>query len=416
MVRTMATGKQFKPKRVSILKLLRDHPDYQGPTLKPPGQPDGTPSAPRPRRNSGMPIIDLFAGAGGLSVGAREAGCDVRACVELDPKACMTLRANESYHGRVVETDVAAMSGLDLRRSAGLAPGDPLIVVGGAPCQPFSKAAYWVEEGEESRYRRARAAGMTVERPPAPTQVRPDARRTLVEEFWRLIFESNADGFVFENVPSIRHPRNRPVLDGFCSAAQSAGYQLRQVTANAAEYGVAQTRERVFVLGAKNRTPAAPEPTHSSQQELGRRPMVTAGEALEGFDRPQFFEPEEVVTGRWAEHLRTVPPGWNYKAHTAWAGHPNPTFETETRFWNFLLKLSPDRPSWTIAASPGPWTGPFHWSSRRLRTVEMAALQGFPDGYSFVGSRRDRVRQLGNAVPPRLARRMVEAVLQAVER
>jgi DNA (cytosine-5)-methyltransferase 1 len=367
-------------------------------------------------RHARMPVIDLFAGAGGLSIGATDAGCEVRACVEVDAIACKTLRANERYHGAVLEADVAAITGLDLRDAARLAPGDPLIVVGGAPCQPFSKAAYWVEDGEESRYRRARAAGVAMNRPPAPIAARPDARRTLVEEFWRLIFEANADGFVFENVPSIKHPRNLPVLDGFRHAAEAAGYLVTQITANAAAYGVAQTRERVFLLGAKRGKPVAPEPTHTLKGEKGLKPVVTAGEALVGFDHPRFFEPEELVTGRWAEHLRTVPPGGNYKAHTAWAGHPNPTFETETRFWNFLLKLSPDRPSWTIAASPGPWTGPFHWSSRRLRTVEMAALQGFPKKYELIGSRRDRVRQLGNAVPPPLARRMVEAVLATVDR
>ncbi|MBY6218766.1 DNA cytosine methyltransferase [Qipengyuania aquimaris] len=372
----------------------------------------------KPEKRTGesvaLPVIDLFAGAGGLSIGATKAGCDVRASVELDPTACKTLRANPIYHGEVLERDVASLSGLELRDAAKLSPGDPLIVVGGAPCQPFSKAAYWVEDGEESRYRRARAAGITMERPAAPTTARPDDRRTLVEEFWRLIFESNADGFVFENVPSIKHPRNRPVLEGFRAAAEAAGYKVTQVTANAARYGVAQTRERVFLLGSKHQFPVAPEPTHTLKDEDGLLPAVKAGEVLKEFGGPEFFEPEEVVEGRWAEHLRTVPPGWNYKAHTAWAGHPNPTFVTETRFWNFLLKLSPDRPSWTIAASPGPWTGPFHWESRRLRTVEMAALQGFPKGYELIGSRRERVRQLGNAVPPPLAQVMVGAVIPAV--
>ena len=362
----------------------------------------------------GTPVIDLFAGAGGFSVGASSVGCDVRASIEIDAGACDTLNANAGYHGLVAQRDVASLTGQDLRQAARLTTHDPLIVVGGAPCQPFSKAAYWLEDGEESRYRRARSAGEKVARPAAPMEPRPDERRTLVEEFWRLIFESNAGGFVFENVPSIKHPRNRPVLEGFRSAAEAAGYLVTQVTANAAEYGVAQTRERVFLLGAKRSRPLAPKPTHSLKNENGLRAAVTAGEALEEFDTEDFFEPEEIVTGRWAEHLRTVPPGWNYKAHTAWAGHPNPTFVTETRFWNFLLKLSPDRPSWTVAANPGPWTGPFHWSNRRLRTAEMAALQGFPPGYRFLGNRRERVRQIGNAVPPPLASKMVEAVLEAV--
>lgn len=369
------------------------------------------------RKSTGLPIIDLFAGAGGLSVGATEAGCRVRASVEIDPVACNTLRVNGSYHGEVLQADVTTLSGLDLRAAAGLAPGDPLVVVGGAPCQPFSKAAYWLEDGEESRYRRARAAGIAMDRPLPPTEARPDTRRTLVEEFWRLIFEADADGFVFENVPSIKHPRNRPVLDGLRCAAEAAGYHVAEVTANAAEHGVAQTRQRVFLLGARAAKPVPPAPTHSLKAgDLVLKPAVTAGEALEGLDDPEHFEPEEVVTGRWAKHLETVPPGMNYKAHTAWAGHPEPTFVTETRFWNFLLKLSPDRPSWTLAASPGPWVGPFHWASRRLRTVELAALQGFPRDYRVMGNRRERVRQMGNAVPPPMAGRMVEAVAAAVGR
>ena len=371
-----------------------------------------TPTNRKPR----FPVIDLFAGAGGFSIGATDAGCEVRVSVEIDRIACKTLRANGSFHGAVLETDVTDITGIDLRAAAQLAPGDPLIIVGGAPCQPFSKAAYWVEVGEESRYRQARATGISMERPLAPTEARPDARRTLIEEFWRLIFEADADGFVFENVPSIKHPRNRPVLDGFRRAAETAGYLVTEVTANAAEHGVAQTRERVFLLGSKRGLPVAPLPTHTLKGELGRPLAITAGEALGGLDLPEFFEPEEVIVGRWADHLGAVPPGWNYKAHTAWGGHPNPTFVTETRFWNFLLKLSPDRPSWTIAASPGPWTGPFHWTNRRLRTVEMGALQGFPRGYQIIGNRRDRVRQLGNAVPPPLAKRMVEAVLATVDR
>jgi DNA (cytosine-5)-methyltransferase 1 len=109
-----------------------------------------------------------------------------------------------------------------------------------------------------------------------------------------------------------------------------------------------------------------------------------------------------------------VPPGQNYKALTAWAGHPSPSFVAETRFWSFLLKLSPGSPSWTVAANPGPWVGPFHWESRRLRTAELAALQSFPAGYVFEGNRRERVRQVGNAVPPLLARAMMGPLLAAL--
>jgi DNA (cytosine-5)-methyltransferase 1 len=366
-------------------------------------------------QNSKINVIDLFAGAGGLSVGATQAGARVVGSLEFDAVACRTLRANCEYHGKVFEGDICEFAGGDLRKLAGLRAREPLVIVGGPPCQPFSKAAYWTEEGGDAAYRRARANGIAAEKPKAPTRVRNDPRRDLVEEFWRVVVESNAEGFVFENVPSIKHPRNRPIYDRLLRNAKKAGFKVTEMVANAAEYGVAQTRERVVVLGSKRKQPRTPAPTHSIEAGSELPLAIGAGEVLKRYRAKKFFEPEEVVSGRWAKHLEEVPPGWNYKAHTAWAGHPNPAFVTETRFWNFLLKLSPERPSWTLAANPGPWTGPFHWESRRLRTPELAALQGFPEGYLLEGGRRDRVRQLGNAVPVPLARVMIESVLESLE-
>jgi DNA (cytosine-5)-methyltransferase 1 len=82
-------------------------------------------------------------------------------------------------------------------------------------------------------------------------------------------------------------------------------------------------------------------------------------------------------------------------------------FIKNTRFWNFLLKLKPDLPSWTIAAQPGPWVGPFHWTNRRLRVPEIAAIQTFPKNYKFYGNRRSIQKQIGNAVPPLLGKAMI---------
>lgn len=367
-----------------------------------------------------VPVVDLFAGAGGLGIGVREADADLRLSVELDPVACMTLEANRGpdVAGAVLQADVTTLSGSQLRKAAGLTRQNPLVIVGGAPCQPFSKAAYWTEVGDDAAFRRARAAGVEgLTRPPAPTVPRADGRRTLVEHFARLVIEADADAFIFENVPAITHPRNRPMLDGLVRELAVEDHHVTVVRVNAAAYGVPQRRERVFVLGSRAGRPEPPSPTHHTTAGppplimADLKPMPTAGEACAPFKSDRYFEPEEVVQGRWAEHLRTVPPGWNYKAHTAWGGHPNPTFVTETRFWNFLLKLHPELPSWTIAATPGPWTGPFHWETRRLRVPELAALQAFPAGYKLAGSRREQVRQLGNAVPPPVAQHMVTAVL-----
>jgi DNA (cytosine-5)-methyltransferase 1 len=357
-----------------------------------------------------IPTIDLFAGAGGLSLGVAAAGASLRLLVELDPLACETLRKNPGHHGgTVLEADVTRLSGGDLRRIAGLSKRDALMIVGGPPCQPFSKAAYWTDPGAEARYRRARARGRRIARPTTPIKARPDARRSLVYDFWHLVEQANADAFIFENVPSIMHPRNKGLLQRLLRDADVARFKTRVLSVNAVDFGVPQRRHRVVVLGLRKGVPPLPTCTHAEH-------AVTAGEALAPFSDEVFFEPEEIVKGRWAAHLKTIPPGWNYKAHTAWAGHPNPTFETETRFWSFLLKLDPARPSWTIAANPGPWVGPFHWDSRRLRTVELAALQAFPAGYHFAGTRRERVRQIGNAVPPLLAQRIAEPLIAVLSR
>lgn len=364
-----------------------------------------------------IPVVDLFAGAGGFGIASRIAGADLRLSVEIDPRACETLRLNEADDAHSIhEGSVLDLTGESLRQMAGLTSSDPLVVVGGAPCQPFSKNAYWTDPGEDSRLRLAfyRGDQTVYKRPPSITEARPDDRRDLLLEFARLTIESSADGFVLENVPSIFHPRNRETLKLFVDTLKEAGMEISVFKGNSAEFGVPQKRQRVFILGSRSRVPQLPEITHSEEPSVFLKPFVTVGDALSGYGAQEFFEPEEVVSGRWADHLAEVPPGWNYKAHTAWAGHPNPTFEAESRFWNFLLKLHPEKLSWTVAASPGPWTGPFHWESRRLRTPELAAIQSFPEGYRFAGSRRERVKQIGNAVPPKMAAAVVAKVLEAV--
>jgi DNA (cytosine-5)-methyltransferase 1 len=357
-------------------------------------------------------IVDLFAGAGGLSVGALASGGDVRLLVDHDADSCETARRNHPPDVAVLQADVAELTGEQLRQRARVSQNEPLIIIGGPPCQPFSKAAYWLEPGAEAQYRRDRASGLFPTRPEPLSEARSDDRRSLVEEFWRLLREADADAFVFENVPSILHPRNRPVAEALIKSAEEVGYQVTMVRGMATSFGVAQKRERVFVLASRHLKPLAPTPTHSVTPENGLLRTPTTGDVLDGVAVPK--EPEETVTGRWAEHLRQIPPGWNYKWHTEWAGHAHPTWVTETRFWNFLLKLDPEKPSWTLPASPGPWVGPFHWDSRRLRTAEYAALQGFPGDYQFVGDRRSRIRQIGNAVPAPMAAAMLGSVLATI--
>ena len=376
-----------------------------------------------------IPTIDLFAGAGGIGIGAHLAGGELLLSVEIDKMCCKTLRQNSDAHpGRVLESDIDCISGQELRELTGLSSKDLLVIVGGPTCQPFSKASYCTDPGDELRYRQARSQGIEVEKPAPITQARIDERRDLVDTFLNRIIEANADGFVLENVESILHPRNKKVVEDFILKAEYNGYKCNLIRANAVDYGVPQIRQRVFILAARSQRPAAPEPTHfyqkTHEKPHGYQPTyipdylqayVSAKKALEGLDADEYFEPEEVVKGKWESEFMEIPPGMNYKALSAWAGHPNPVFIAETRFWNFLLKLSPNKPSWTIAATLGQWTGPFHWNNRRLRTVEMAALQTFPSSYVFAGSRREKVRQIGNAAPPQLVKCMVEKVYEAVQ-
>ena len=109
-----------------------------------------------------------------------------------------------------------------------------------------------------------------------------------------------------------------------------------------------------------------------------------------------------------------VPPGKNYIALTySINGKPlSSKFKKGKRFWSFLLKLHPNMPSWTISAQPGPWVGPFHWKSRRLRVPEIAAIQTFPIDYKFAGNRRSIQKQIGNAVPPLLGKKMIEHLIK----
>jgi DNA (cytosine-5)-methyltransferase 1 len=238
-----------------------------------------------------------------------------------------------------------------------------------------------------------------------------------VDEYVRVVAEAMPAGFIFENVPSLAHPSHRGRLDRLLEAASSLGYSTRVCRLQAVEHGAPQARLRLFVLGLAGATPPSDvRVTHwwraDTQRERRRlQPPETVGNWISALDGDGFAEADERPSGKWQRQLLEVPPGMNYKFHSAWAGHPEPTFVTETKYWSFLLKLHPNRPSWTLQASPGPWTGPFHWTGRRLRIPEVAALQTFPPTYRFEGLRRSQWRQIGNAVPPLLASRVAASLL-----
>ncbi len=344
--------------------------------------------------------VSLFSGAGGLDAGSFLAGVPVIVSADIESDCIETLKLNESYKntelllGDLHDIDSSVFADILKKKKC-----DRFIVIGGAPCQPFSKNGYWVTH-EKRR-------GIN------------DPRANLINEYLRIVTELRPDGFVFENVESILHPTNKVIVDKFIEIITDAGYVYKIVHANALDYGVPEKRKRLFIVGTKGTFKTEePKKTHCSPEkveETGLLPYVTVGDVIGEFDGEEFFEPEEVVKGKYEDELREIPAGKNYNALTEWAGYPNPKFVVNKRFWNFLYKLSPNEASITITAQPGTWIGPFHWENRRLRVPEVAAIQTFPKGYKFFGSRRSIQKQIGNAVPSLMGKAVVEYVKESLE-
>jgi DNA (cytosine-5)-methyltransferase 1 len=219
--------------------------------------------------------ISLFSGAGGLDLGVEQAGFRVAAAVEVDADAADTMDKN--FPGLV--TPVIRRSILDvpteeLLAAAGLRAHErPHLLVGGPPCTPFSKSGFWLEH---------KRAGLD-----------PDA--SLLQAYTRVLAEARPQAFILENVYALtyRNRASRPAFQRLLREIDAAGYACRWGVLNAADFGVAQLRPRLFVVGAPRgrRLPELPEPTHGGAWERrhsghASRPHVTAREALAGVDAP----------------------------------------------------------------------------------------------------------------------------------
>lgn len=363
-----------------------------------------------------LPVISLFSGAGGLDLAVErcaepplqsiglEGPLHVAVATDYDDRALATLRANfpqtPTVSGDIRRTPTSAL--LD---AAGLGVGDAALLVGGPPCTPFSKSGFWLEEKRNS--------------------IDPDA--SLLDEYVRVVREAKPEAFILENVQGLTYSTHRSQFGRLLKDLETLGYNPQWRVLLAAEYGVPQLRRRVFVVGRRDGLPFHfPLPTHGGWSERENRshpnrlPFVTAGQVI-GDLLPGTPEPEEVVDGAFGELAAEVPPGQNYLWHTDRYGG-RPVFKWRTRYWTFLLRLDPNRPSTTLQAQPGPWVGPFHWENvptergheraRRLRMPEMLRLMTFPDDFKIVGDRATAQRQIGNAVPVELGKVVIRALLQ----
>ena len=343
-----------------------------------------------------LKAISLYTGVGGLDFGFEAAGFDTAVAVELDPVSCQTMRLNRAWP--VIQGDIHGITSEQILEAGKLKAGDADVLIGGPPCQPFSKSGYWVN-GDALRLDDPRAGTLT-----AYLRV---LRGTLPKTF----LLENVCGFAYKD----KSEGLELILEGIEQVNRETGtrYRVHWKVLNAARFGVPQIRERVFLIASREGDSFSfPAPTHVDPAELVPgdqcEPFRTAWDAI-GDLHALPNEPDLQMRGKWAELLPTIPEGQNYLWHTNRGGGMR-LFGWRTRYWSFLLKLAKVRPSWTIQAQSGSAIGPFHWTSRRLSTRELCRLQTFPEGLVFGCGRTGVQRMLGNAVPSLLAEVLARAI------
>ena len=340
--------------------------------------------------NNNIPKIrtlSLFSGAGGLDIGFHDVGFDIIESVEIEKKFCQTLELNSGQGKRF---DNSKVNCIDIREYTGNHLGNIDFIIGGPPCQTFSAAG-----------RRANGVIGTT-----------DARGVLFREYVRLLKELSPVGFLFENVYGIIGAQGGDAWKEILESFSDVGYKLYYRIVDAADYGVPQHRERLIIVGLKDGEFKFPRPTHGPDS-LDDEQFYNAETAIAGVTLSD-EESKSGIGGRYGALLDDIPPGLNYSFYTEEMGHPNPVFAWRSKFSDFLYKADPNTPVRTIKASGGAYTGPFHWNNRFFAYPEYKRLQTFPDDYEISGTKQIAVKQIGNSVPPQLARMMALAIRQQV--
>lgn len=335
--------------------------------------------------NVSMRAVSLFSGAGGLDLGMREAGFEIIAAVDTDGYAAKSHERNfpetAFFNGSI--SDFTQQRVVDMVGAAKLEDVD--LLVGGPPCPPFSKSRFY--------------------RTDKPRAMEDPVGEVTISGYLETLRWLRPRTFLLENVAGMAFKVHRETLDHIIATAESYGYRCEHRVLNAADFGVPQIRQRFFIVGTLEGEFAWPAPTHAEPGTSDfLSPWETAGSVLQDLDTEANASDEgHVAGGKHHDLLEQIPPGDNYLYFTAKRGHPDPQFEWRKRYWSFLLKLSPDMPAWTIQARRSNNMGPFHWRSRILRIEEVKRIQTFPDDWFLAGNVEQQWRQVGNAVPPKLA-------------
>lgn len=374
--------------------------------------------------------IDLFAGAGGLSLGFEQAGFDVVAAIEFDPIHCAVHKYNFP-HTATICCDIAKIDGAEIRRLAGIG-GSPIdVVFGGAPCQGFSLIG-------------KRALN--------------DPRNSLVYHFVRIVKELKPKYFVFENVKGLTIGKHKKFLEEIIEEFECTGYQVEKnyKVLNAAEFGVPQDRHRLFLMGAHKgiSMPTYPSPEFMPRAKRinGFDPSLPLGpsvhDAIADLPEPEqfdvLFEQDWVKTkfGKKSRYVKlinaelTASNDYSYtriydKSLLTSSLRTSHTMESRKRFKRTkvgevepisrFLKLDPNGVCNTLragtASDRGAFTSPrpvHPFTPRCITNREAARLHSYPDWFRFHRTKWHGFRQIGNSVPPLLAKAVAEKVIEVL--
>lgn len=359
--------------------------------------------------------IDLFAGAGGMSLGFEQAGFDIAASVEIDPIHCATHKYNFPYSATIC-ANVIDMSGHEIRSRANIGTSDIDVVFGGAPCQGFSMIG---------------------------KRVIDDPRNQLVFHYVRIVRELQPKYCVFENVKGLTLGKPSGILKELINELNTAGYDvvLPYQVLNAADYGVPQDRRRLFLIGTRRglTVPNYPEPSKKRTtvwEAIGDLPDADGFEELNASDT---VCTEWKTEATYARQLRCLEEDHN---NYGYARKFNPEalssslrtkhtelskirfIETEhgkTEAVSHFRKLDPSGLCNTLRAGTdsarGAFTSPrpIHPLFPRVITVrEAARLHSYPDWFRFHTTKWHGFRQIGNSVPPLLARAVAAEIVKAL--
>lgn len=337
-------------------------------------------------------IIDCFCGAGGLSLGFEKAGFKVVYAFDLDEASIKTYKNNpQHHHGPAFVRDIYKVNKKSIEEDLGGKLGEIDVVIGGPPCQGFSVQ----RRGDDN-----------------------DPRNHLVLEYIRVILDIKPRFFVMENVGGLLSPRGRPYLEELKKRCEEAGYIIKRDKLIASNYGVPQSRKRVFIVGEK----AKGGKTCFSFPKPSGEPEKTVRDAIADLmhvdeecipnhkaDKLSAINLERIKSIKEGEGRDSLPEHLQLNCHKNNTGH---------RHLDTYGRMAWDKPSPTVTArfdsfSRGRFGHPE--LDRTITLREGARLQTFPDDFEFLGSKVEVARQIGNAVPPVLAEKVAEEIKRCLQ-